>query len=239
MQIIPPPQDTGVLDLVSVTRGPVLTAGSATLLGISDDWAWCVKFGALADVLAKDGLAADPSRGQYCESRWRQGIELAKAASTVWGCRVNNVVVPLTSLSDADRYLTSWSSPPYGIPTQALLAGGNLMAFTPVPDLPGSDLNYSVTVDVVSRAPMPATTNEPMQIGPELYDGVLNYALHLALVKEGTASINDSMPLVDGFMRLAGVSLQIDRASGPNTRALVGQTSQDEAMTPRMEPVSQ
>lgn len=234
LQVAPPPQDTGAIDIVAVTRGPVLTPGLVTLLGMPDDWTWVVKFGALADLLLKDGLAADPSRAQYCESRWQQGLEAAKTTSTVWGARVNNVVIPITSLSEADTFMASWQSPPHGPPSQAMLAGGNLMAFTPVPDLPGMDLNYSVTVDVVARAPMPGTTNEPIQVGPELYDGILNYALHLALVKEGTASITDSKPLLDGFLRLAGVRVALDVAEMPNQSSLTGQTAQDEAMTPRM-----
>lgn len=38
-----------------------------------------VKYGVLADLLAKEGEANDPQRAMYCENRWMEGVELAKA----------------------------------------------------------------------------------------------------------------------------------------------------------------
>ena len=75
MQITPPPLDTGVLDLVSITRGVRLKpADLATVLGIPDDWAWVVKFGALADLLGKDGLAFDPTVASTANSDGNKGL---------------------------------------------------------------------------------------------------------------------------------------------------------------------
>src|SRR5512135_719505 len=73
VQLAPAPIDTGSMDLLTVNSGAVLTGGVA--LGIPDDFAWVVKWGALADLLGMDGQARDPDRATYCEMRWRQGVE--------------------------------------------------------------------------------------------------------------------------------------------------------------------
>jgi hypothetical protein len=71
------------LDLITVDQGAALTAGVPTILGVPDDWAWVVKFGALADVLSLDGLAADPARAAYAKARWEQGVQQARTAAVV------------------------------------------------------------------------------------------------------------------------------------------------------------
>lgn len=234
LQVVPPPLDTGVLDLVSVTRGPRIDVTTPTVLGIPDDWAWVVKFGALADLLGKDGLALDVQRGAYCEARWQQGIQAARASSTVWAARINNVVVNLDSLTEADRYLPTWQTGT-GAPDTIFLAGGNLVALTPVPNV--GTLNYSVTLDVVRRAPIPPTPDQPLQVGPELLDMLYDYAEHLALFKEGPDGVTSSQNLLDRFLRMAGVTAALDWGQTAHRPALTSQTARDEAETPRLQEV--
>jgi len=235
MQIVPPPLDTGVLDLVAVTRGARVDLNPVTVLGVPDDWAWVIKFGALADLLGKDGLALDVQRGAYAEARWQQGILTARAASTVWAARVNNVVVNIDSLTEADRYLPAWQTGT-GAPGQVLLAGGNLVALTPVPD--AGRPNYSVTLDVVRRAPLPPTPDQSLQVGPELLDMIYDYAEHLALFKEGPDGVTSSQPLLERFLRMAGVTEALDWGQTKHRPALVSQTARDEAETTRVQEVA-
>lgn len=240
MQIVPPPQDTGRLDLVVIDRGPLLNPSATpngVLLGIPDDWTWVVKFGALADLLSKDGLAMDPARAQYCEARWTQGIALAKTYSSVWSVRVNNVVVPLDSVQQADNFLSTWQTGT-GQPNLALLAK-NLVALTPVPDKPGIDIDYGVTVDVVRNAPMPPSLTDFLEVGPELLDALYQYVEHLAVLKEGAPLLETTKPLLDNFLRLGNVSVAIDWAQTPNRKALTDQTDRDEQQTERMQEMTQ
>lgn len=85
MQLIPPGgQAAGTLDLLSVSRGTsIQDPFTEVSLGVPDDFAWVVEYGALADVLNGDGLALDPQRAAYCETRWEQGIAMAKKAPVV------------------------------------------------------------------------------------------------------------------------------------------------------------
>lgn len=230
LQVVPPPLDTGILDLVVVTRGPKLTLVPLTVLGVPDDWAWVVKFGALADLLGKDGLALDVTRGAYCEARWQQGVTAAKARSTVWAARINNVVVPIDTLSEADRYLPRWQTGT-GVPELVLIAG-DLVALTPVPNAGAT--NYSVTLDVVRRAPMPPTPDQSLQVGPELLDMLYDYAEHLALFKEGPDGVTSTQPLLERFLRMAGVTDALDWGQTARRPHLVSQSARDEAETPRL-----
>jgi hypothetical protein len=48
------------------------------LLPIPANLAWAVKYGIMSDMLSKEGEAQDTKRAKYCESRFNEGIELAK-----------------------------------------------------------------------------------------------------------------------------------------------------------------
>lgn len=41
-------------------------------------FSWAIKYGVMADMLNKEGEANDPERGQYCEQRYQEGVELAR-----------------------------------------------------------------------------------------------------------------------------------------------------------------
>jgi hypothetical protein len=233
LQVVPAPLDTGVLDLVSVMRESRLDLLSTTVLGVPDDWAWVVKFGAIADLLGKDGLAFDPHREAYCDARWQQGIAAARASSIVWAARINNVVVSIDTLTEADRYLPNWQTGT-GEPGLLLLAG-DLVALTPVPN--AGTTNYSVTLDLVRRAPIPPTPDQPLQVGPELLDMLYDYAEHLAMFKEGPDGVTSTKPLLDRFLRMAGVTSSIDWGQTIHRPALTSQSKRDEAETPRMQEV--
>lgn len=229
IQIAPPNSDTGTLDLITVSRGAVLDPTFPVLMGVPDDWAWVCRYGAMADLLSRDGLSADPLRAAYYEKRWTQGIEVAKTASVIWDARVLNMPVQVSSLTEADDYDLTWQGRS-GSPDTVLLSEGTLFALSPVPP---SNL-FSVTMDIVRNAPVPATLTDYLQVGPELLDGLLDYAEHVAMSKEGIDAIQTTLPLFDRFMRLAGVNVGIDFASTPNLSTLTGQSQQDEVHTARM-----
>ncbi len=181
LQLFPPPQALGTLDLVTVNAGADLNPISGVPLGIPDDFAWVVKFGALADLLGMDGQARDPSRAAYCEARWAEGIELAKIYTSLVQLQVNDVPVYLCSLQELDAGSYAWQSSS-GQPNVGALAGLNLLALAG--DGSGGagvpDGVYGISADLVRKAPVPTADSDLIQIGREELDAILRYAEHLA-----------------------------------------------------------
>ncbi len=225
MQLIPPTGNPGTLDLVSINQGAAISPSVQISLGVPNDWAWVIKWGALADVLQGDGLALDPQRASYCEQRWQQGIDMAKSASVVLNAWINEIPVRIGSLSDADSYSPVWQLVP-GTPRSVLLAGQTMLAVFPPPGAAGGP--WTVTVDVVRNAPVPTIGADILQIGQDVYDSILDYAQHLALFKEGPGQLTLSVALLERAARAAGVDLKIQQASQPSRAPMLSQTLQDE-----------
>jgi hypothetical protein len=201
VQFLPPPSDSGNIQVLTVDAGAALNA-SGVLMGIPDDFTWIAKFGALSDLLNKDGPGRDPLRAEYCEKRYQDGIKIATAAaagnSSVMQARINDEVVWSDSLYEVDAARPNWQNQ-QKTPDNATVAGLNLMALANIPDAV-----YGVTVDVVRNAVIPVLDSDPIQLGREEFDAVIGYAQHLACFKLGGAEFMASMPLYERFMRLAG-----------------------------------
>lgn len=223
VQLIPPPNDTGFIDLAYVARGATLGPGVA--LGVPNDWAWVVIFGALADLLNRDGLALDPARANYAQMRWTHGLLLAQAAPVVLTARIDDRICRVCALPDLDQFRRSWQTT-QGRPTVIGTLGQNLLVASPPPDA-NAPSGYSITLDVVCNAPVPLLPSQPLQIGPELLDTIYDYAQHLALFKEGPTELQASNALLDRFFRAANVYDQWQQALIHQRKALLGQQSQD------------
>lgn len=76
-QIGPPPLVNGLVELLYVPLGTTLT-GNGEILVVPDELAPVVKYGALMDMLRKDGRGQDAGRAQYCQQRYDLGVEAAK-----------------------------------------------------------------------------------------------------------------------------------------------------------------
>lgn len=198
VQLGPPPSDAGTLDYLSVNTGAALTA-AGVLMGIPDDFTWVAKFGALADMLSKDGPGRDPVRAQYCEQRYQEGITIAKDASSTMQARINDRILYTDSLYEVDSARTEWQNR-QKLPDNATMAGLNLMALANVPDA-----IYGVTVDVIRNSVIPSADGSFIQLGREEFDVVLGYAQHLACFKMGGANFLASIPMFERFMRMASM----------------------------------
>jgi len=232
LQLMPPPATNGSLSTVTINAGAALDPAVSSLIRIPDDWAWVIKWGALADLLHSDGLALDAARAQYCEARWRQGIAQASAGSVVLTGRISNAVALLASLSDADTFSPLWSLVT-GIPKRLLLGGHNVIASWPPPG--GGSPAYTATVDLVRNAPVPSIAGDILQISQDVYDTLLDYAQHLALFKEGPGQLDLAMALLSRVTVAAGIDLQLQQASQPSRRPLLAQTAQEEHAEARHE----
>jgi hypothetical protein len=238
VQLAPPISAAGTLDIVGVARaavngsGPCLDPTVGILMGIPDDWTWVVKFGALADLFSQQGLAYDQTRAAYCEARWKQGIALATKSSVVLAARINGSPVQMPSLSDVDCFQPTWQTTP-GSPLTVMLIGTNLIALNPPP----STATDTILLDVVRNMPIPATTADCLGVEGWVLDAILDYAQHLSLLKEGPVQLQQSLDLLDRFLRLAGVTEKLDQAAVPNRGPILQQTAQSERVLSRVETV--
>lgn len=236
LQLMPPPIGAGDLDLVSINIGAALDSAVEAVLGIPDDFAWVVKYGALADLLSGDGLALDSQRAAYCELRWQQGIEQARSAAIVLNAFLDDTgqsppagrAIAIGSLSEADRFSPTWQLVP-DEPNTLLLAGQSLIALLPPPGAFGGP--WTVTLDVVRNAPVPAINTDILQVSQDVYDTVLDIAQHTALFKEGVGQLQQAEALLDRAARAAGIDLRLQQASQPTRTGLTQQQSRDRQQT--------
>lgn len=228
LQVIPPPTAEGTLSLVSVNKVATIDPTVSAVIRIPTDWMWVIKYGALSDLLQNDGLALDPARSAYCEQRWQQGIEMAKKMPVVLTARIDDVVTITNGLADLDSYQPLWQLVA-GQPLEVGMAGSNLLCTVPPA---GSNL-YTVTLDVVRNAPVPALPTDILQISADVFDSILDYAQHAALFKEGGGQLQLAQALLDRAASAAGVELAVQQASQPARRPLLRQQRQDEDASPR------
>jgi hypothetical protein len=199
LQLIPPPANTGALHVVLLKNGASLDLSTGVALGIPDNLAWVVKWGAMADLLGKEGKANDAGRARYCETRWQQGIEIARVYSVPLTGFINGAQVGIHSVHELDALRAGWENEAAGTPDIIGVAGVNLIAVAAKPD----SGPHSIAFDAVSPAPIPATETGDVQLGREEIDVVLDYAHHIAAFKQGGAEFQQTQRQFENMLRLA------------------------------------
>jgi len=179
IQISPPPIDSGYIDIITVDAPADLTASGNELLNIPDDYAWVVKWGALADLFAKDGEARDAIRAGIALKFYNAGINLIRSQRTVISAEINGRNVEIAPIFSADSTNAGWQSR-QDTPDSVLIVGPNMIALSPVPD--GA---HAVTLDIVRNAEIPSADDDNVQIGREAKEAVLGWAEMLATFKMG------------------------------------------------------
>ena len=197
VQLAPIPSAGLNLDVLTVQTGAALD-GSGVPLGVPDDFAWVVKWGALAELLSKDGPARDVERAKYCEERWKQGLALAKMPVTAIDAYLNDQPIQLESVFDFDAFRPTWQSDTPGPPAIAGMAGANLLALAPTPDAV-----YTVMLDVLRNMPVPSADGDYIQVGREHWDAILSHASHLAAFKMGGPEFAATAPDMEALLNLA------------------------------------
>jgi hypothetical protein len=99
-------------------------------------------------------------------------------------------------LDDLDAGAVDWQNGT-GTPSYLALAGWSMAALYPVPDALAS---YSLTLDVVRKAPLPVNDAAYVQVGREQIDMILDYAEHLALFKVAGAEWQVTQRQADNFL---------------------------------------
>lgn len=228
MLLSPPPINNGQIRLVVVNTGPIIDPVTPGPTGVPDDWAWVTVYGALADLFGKAGLAQDLARAKYCESRWQQGLQWARAASRVLQVTVDGQAVEIEPLVEADGFLPGWENL-VGPPQFAMVAGMNLVAIAASPD----DY-HGVAVECIMPAPLPANDADCFWFPDECVDMVLDYAQHLAAIKQGAGPIAEAQGLLDRAFRGFGVKGAQGTAEDRSLDEQTSGTRNDEAVVPRV-----
>lgn len=191
LQLMPPPLDAGMLDVVVVESGTDLDPATGVLMGIQDDFAWIVRYGAMADLLSQEGEGRDAQRAQYCEQRYQQGVNLARISAGLMQVQVNDVPVRVGALSDWDIYEPEWQNTA-DQPKRAALPGFSMLVLNPVPDA-----IYGISADAVVKAPVPTADGDPIDMGKEDLEAILNLAEHAGSFKQGGEEFAQSMALYE------------------------------------------
>jgi hypothetical protein len=199
LQLAPPNANSGTLDLLTVDAGAPLDPASGVLLGVPDDFAPFVEWGALADLLSADGIARDYARADYCERMYQLGVAASKAAAVVIDARFNGRIVQFGALAklDAAPTMRYWQDRT-GTPQYLAPAGLNLLAIA-LP--PATDTLLTATL--ATNAPIPATPGAFIQIPLEYMDALIGYVEHLAMFKIAGREFTATQPLAEAFFAAA------------------------------------
>jgi hypothetical protein len=194
-----PPAYGGSYEMLTVESGAQLLAAGGGQLLVPDDFAWVLKWGVLSDLFGRESLSQDTLRADHAEKLYRLGIAVLADVPSLMFMRIGNVPVLVDSVRSADLYQTTWQTRSLGTPTDALIAGQNMVALTPAPDSGA----YSITATVVTNAPIPASDADYIQAGPDEIDVLLDVCVHIAMLKCGGAEFISTLPLLHRFMEAA------------------------------------
>jgi hypothetical protein len=229
-----PPAYAGSYEVLTIDAGAMLAAGSPQHLSIPDDWTHVIKWGALADLLMRDGEARDTLRAQYCEGRYQMGLRLLADAAMLLTMRVGNQVMQIDAVRSGDLYNPTWQAASASAPTLAYHSGLNLIGLSPVPNTGP----YSLTATVVQNAPVPSLSTDQIQMGRDDYDAILDYSQHLAAFKLGGSEFSDTQPLLQRFMRQASVYNSKLSELGEYTATLLDIAQRENDVNPRLAPTA-
>jgi len=234
-----PPAFAGSYELLTVEAGvPLSFTGTTTPFLIPDDWTPAIKWGALADLFSRESNAQDPLRAQYCETRYRQLCAVLRdSAPALLAMRVNNVPAQVSSVRGSDLYQTSWQGADPGVPLSVSYSGVNLFALNPPADPGINGVPYDLTVTVVENAPVPVDDADPVQVSREDLDALLDYCVHLAMLKSGGADFTATVPLYTRFMKQATLYNRKLSELGEYTDVLLGLAVRERSLNPVQQPI--
>lgn len=201
-----PPQDItldtltpvpGVIQVLGINGAIDFVPPSAHSLLVPDDWAWVLKFGALADVLTKEQEGRDLERADYCRKRYVEGMKAMERMPWLIQASVNGVPVDTQPVAGADRFNYEWQSRATAFP-ELVVGGIDLFAVSPVPTE-----EVSIGMRVIANAPCPAADADEIQVPRDVMDAILDEAQHLALFKMGGQEFKESLALHQSFIHMA------------------------------------
>jgi hypothetical protein len=195
LRIIPAPPTVGTLELIVVTAGATFDQSqlTSTLLGVPDDLAAGVKWGAIADLI-NDEESSDSARASLAEGIYTAHVIAATNAPVVLGAALSGVYTRPAAIAQTDRVQRGWQSARRGRVRTLSVVGPDAVIVTPVPD----SSPQSVTMDVVRAMRLPLLDGDYLQIAREHLEPVLALTQWLLLFKVYESST--AQPLLDQFL---------------------------------------
>jgi hypothetical protein len=133
----------------------------------------------------------------------------------------------IDSIAELDAANPSWVISLPGVP-KYLALNGNIVCSSPISD----NTPHSITLDIQPNFPIPGPIGY-IQIGNEIIDVVLDYAQHLAYIKEGIEEIKSSVHQYKSMLALAATQNDRLRAQSNNFDVLSDRTMRDEKFLKR------
>ena len=180
------PSQPGSYEAVVLQSGTAFNPPASTLLGIPDDFAWTVIWGAMADLLGRESEATDRERADYCLRRYQDGLNLLIKTPWIELGKVDNVAVSVDAIYDADRYSPEWDSDPTSF-GPFIVAGGI--------DFLAAPIGSGIGVTCLGNAPVPVLDADFVQVSRSDWDTVLDLAQSLATFKMGGGEWKEALQL--------------------------------------------
>jgi len=190
------PPVPGVYEILVTNAGSDFSISANTTLNVPDDWSWVAKYGALTNLFDREANAKDSLRMQYCQQRYDTGTSIMKLGASILALYINDVPVFADSVRNGDDFNALWQANINTTPVSAYTAGMNLIGLGPAPD----SGQYGILLQTVINAPVPASFSEYIQVPRGDFDSVLDYAQHIATLKQGGAEFIATLPLYKRFL---------------------------------------
>jgi hypothetical protein len=198
MNVDQAPNQPGVYDVIALQSGPTFAPPAATLLGVPDDWAWVLKWGALSDLLGRESEATDRQRADYCLKRYMDGLKIMQQSNWLLQATIDGIPVDTPSMREQDGFSAEWEENPAAWPA-LVTAGIDFVAPCPV----GVS---SVSMILVGDAPVPVNPTDYVQCSRDTFDVVLDYAQVLAAFKMGGSEFASTKDLEKNFFTAAAAT---------------------------------
>lgn len=226
IRIYPKPNVPGTLRVIYV-KG-VNRLEDATLdkiIEIPNNLIPYIKYGIYEDIFSKDGLTNDMARAAYCNTRWKEGIQVGKFYTSFLRTVLNDVPIFLDSLNKLDQCIER----EYQEPSVIGLAGYNIFGTDSLPDD-----TYSLVADSIANAIIPEKDEDPLEIRIEFLEFLLDYCVHLAIFKLGYEDLAKSIELKNNFIKSAmDYNIRLTQ-NGFTYESLLGRSKRQEQEQPRI-----
>jgi hypothetical protein len=233
LQLLPAPINAGQAQLIVVPAGdqPDTAAPTPVTVNVPSDWAWAVKWGALCDLLSKDGPARDTDRAAYCQHRYELAVRVARSCTSVLTAYINEVPVTPSTIFNFDCFRPGWQNTT-GEPGAVAMAAVNLLCLDKKPTV-----DVSVAMDIVANSDLPAVGSaavdgDVVQVGRDVADVLVGYIEHLAAFKMAGAEFLATVPRFQELLNLAGVYSKRMQAEATYASALMNRPRVQEDQVP-------
>ena len=195
------PPVPGNYDVLTVNGGATFNENSAQTLVVPDDWSWIIKWNALENLLGREGVAKDALRQAYCQQRYDHGIAALAMCPAMLALQINGLPANMNAVRNGDDFNPGWQAKAQGHAAILLhVAGLNLIGFNQPDSNP-----YSALISCVQNAPVPVNSVDFIQVSRDDYSTILDMAQHLAAFKMGGSTFAATLPLLQGFLKRAGI----------------------------------